>query len=52
MKKFSCSPALRLIAARQNRFFERIATADSQIHFHPRHASRLVAGDKCVLACL
>jgi hypothetical protein len=27
MKKFSCPPALRLIAARQNRFFERIARA-------------------------
>jgi hypothetical protein len=27
IKKFSCSPALRLIAARQNRFFERIACA-------------------------
>jgi len=29
MKKFSCSAALRLIAARQNRIFARIAAADS-----------------------
>jgi hypothetical protein len=26
IKKFSCSPALRLIGARQNRFFARIAS--------------------------
>jgi hypothetical protein len=26
IKKFSCSPASRLIVARQNRFFERIAS--------------------------
>ena len=32
MKKFSCLPASRLIVARQNRIFERIAAADS----HPR----------------
>ena len=30
IKKFSCSPASRLIAARQNRFFARIAATDSQ----------------------
>jgi hypothetical protein len=29
MKKFSCLPASRLIRARQNRIFARIATADS-----------------------
>jgi hypothetical protein len=30
MKKFSRLPALRLIGARQNRFFARIAAADSR----------------------
>jgi hypothetical protein len=30
MKKFSWLPALRLIGARQNRIFARIAAADSQ----------------------
>jgi hypothetical protein len=30
IKKFSCSPASRLIVARQNRIFARIAPADSQ----------------------
>jgi hypothetical protein len=29
MKKFSCLPASRLILARQNRIFARIAVADS-----------------------
>jgi hypothetical protein len=33
MKKFSCPPASRLIAARQNRFFARIASTDSQDGF-------------------
>jgi hypothetical protein len=33
MKKFSCSPASRLIGARQNRFFPRIAAADSLAPF-------------------
>ena len=33
MKKFSCLPALRLIVARQNRIFERIAAADSHRRF-------------------
>jgi hypothetical protein len=32
-KKFSCPPASRLNAARQIRFFARIATADSQVCF-------------------
>jgi hypothetical protein len=34
MKKFSRRPALRLIVARPNRFFERIAAADSHCDFH------------------
>jgi hypothetical protein len=33
INKFSCLPAPRLIAARQNRFFERIASADSRGDF-------------------
>jgi hypothetical protein len=33
MKKFSRPPALRLIGARQNRFFEGIAAADSRRDF-------------------
>jgi hypothetical protein len=33
MKKFSCSPASGLIAARQNQFFARIAKSDSQSDF-------------------
>jgi hypothetical protein len=33
MKKFSPAPASRLIGARQNRFFARIAVADSQARF-------------------
>jgi hypothetical protein len=33
MKKFSLQPASRLISARQNRFFARIASADSQAQF-------------------
>jgi hypothetical protein len=33
MKKFSCWLASRLIVARQNRFFARIAPADSQCDF-------------------
>jgi len=30
INKFSCAPASRLIAARQNRIFERIASTDSR----------------------
>jgi hypothetical protein len=38
MEKFSCSPASYLIAARQNRFFGKIAAADSGASFpHARH---------------
>jgi hypothetical protein len=33
MKKFSRQPASRLIVARQNRLFERIAAADSRCDF-------------------
>ena len=33
IKKFSCPPASRLIVARQNQFFARIAAADSQCDF-------------------
>jgi hypothetical protein len=33
MKKFSLSPPSRLICARQNRFFARIAAADSRARF-------------------
>jgi hypothetical protein len=33
MKKFSCSPASRLIVARQNRFLARIAADDSRRDF-------------------
>jgi hypothetical protein len=36
MKKFSCPPASGLIAARQNQFFARIASTDSQSHFDLR----------------
>ena len=36
MKKFSCPPASRLIAARQNRFFARIAATDSRHDFRSR----------------
>jgi hypothetical protein len=43
IKKFSCTTAWRLIAARQTRFFAGIAAADSGSDFPPRHASRLVA---------
>jgi hypothetical protein len=43
IKKFSCTAAWRLIAARQTRFFAGIAAADSWCDFPPRHASRLVA---------
>jgi hypothetical protein len=51
MKKFSCSPASRLIGARQNRFFARIAATDSQRHFHLRDPSTIVIDDRCALAC-
>jgi hypothetical protein len=50
IKKFSCSPASRLIAARQNRFFGRIATADSRCAFHLAPSSRRMIGDRRVLA--
>jgi hypothetical protein len=46
MKKFSCSPASRLIAARQNRIFARIAAADSQPGFFAaRGASSLMVNN-------
>src|SRR3979490_3518895 len=41
IKKFSCRPAWRLIAARQNRFFARIAAADSRGVFSSVDASPL-----------
>jgi hypothetical protein len=41
MKKFSCPPASSPIAARQNRFFARIATADSQRYFDRDEASSI-----------
>jgi hypothetical protein len=40
MKKFSRRPALRLIGARQNRFFEGIAAADSRCDFSSRATYR------------
>jgi hypothetical protein len=43
IKKFSCTTAWRLIAARQTRFFAGIAAADSGCNFPTRRASRLVA---------
>jgi hypothetical protein len=43
IKKFSCTTAWRLIAARQTRFFAGIAAADSRCDFPSRHASRLMA---------
>jgi hypothetical protein len=50
IKKFSCSPALRLIAARQNRLFAGIAAADSARGFSS--ARCIVAGlyDRRMLA--
>src|SRR5258707_9565768 len=39
INKFSCSPAQRLIAARQNRFFGRIASADSPGDFSPKRSA-------------
>jgi hypothetical protein len=42
IKKFSCTTASRLIAARQTRFFAGIAAADSPRDSGPRNASRLV----------
>jgi hypothetical protein len=39
MKKFSWLPASRLIAARQNPFFARIAAADSRCDFWSRDAA-------------
>jgi hypothetical protein len=50
IKKFSRSPALRLIAARQNRFFAGIAAADSARGFSS--ARCIVAGlsDRRILA--
>jgi hypothetical protein len=41
IKKFSCTTAWRLIAARQTRFFAEIAAADSRARFPPRRPSRL-----------
>jgi hypothetical protein len=43
IKKFSCTTASRLIAARQTRFFAGIAAADSRRDSRPRNASRLIA---------
>jgi hypothetical protein len=43
IKKFSCTTAWRLIAARQTRFFAEIAAADSGRDLPPRHASRHAA---------
>jgi hypothetical protein len=40
MKKFSRLPALRLIGARQNRFFEGIAAADSRCDFSSQATCR------------
>jgi hypothetical protein len=50
IKKFSCPPASRLNAARQIRFFERIAPADSQLCFV--HIARCIAvyGERSVHA--
>jgi hypothetical protein len=39
-KKFSCSPPSRLIGARQNRIFARIAAADSQARFSSESTHR------------
>jgi len=51
MKKFSWQPASRLIVTRQNRFFARIAAADSRCDFSRAAASRLAMNDRCAPAC-
>jgi hypothetical protein len=48
MKKFLRLPALRLIGARQNRFFARIATTDSATPFFP--IAPLMVNDWCMRA--
>jgi hypothetical protein len=50
INKFSRSPASRLIAARQNRFFERIASADSRATFSSKRRSPLATKDRRTLA--
>jgi hypothetical protein len=53
INKFSRQPAWRLIGARQNRIFERIAAADSQGHFFAaRDAPTFMVNDRCTLRCV
>jgi hypothetical protein len=50
--KFSCPPASRLIGARQNRIFARIADADSRRDFWAvTTASTIMVNDRCMRRC-
>jgi hypothetical protein len=51
INKFSCSPAPRLIAARQNRFFERIASADSRGDFSSKRCAPLAIKEPRAPTC-
>ena len=50
IKKFSCPPASRLIGARQNRFFERIADTDSRRLFRFARRAANMVNQVCTLA--
>ena len=51
INKFSCSPAPRLIVARQNRFFERIASADSRGDFSSKRCAPLAIKEPHAPTC-